>query len=338
VLTESQILEYLSDIESERIERTISVSNTDKFGEAICAFSNDINNCKSAGYLFIGANDNGSFSGLKASDELLRNLAGMRSDGNILPQPALTVYKHSFADGDLVVVEVRPSSFPPVRYKGKVWIRIGPRKAIANESEERRLIEKRTANASTFDARPCYEASFESLKTDVFNAYYLPRAIDKTILSTDQRTDSFKLASLRFYDLKLDVPTNAGILLFGYNPEYYHFGSYVQYVQFEGKSMSSKVVNEHKFTGDLVSILSKLDSFIETTIVQKHPVFISALREETRRSYPHLAIRELLMNAIMHRDYESNAPIKFYEFSDRIEVVNPGGLYGNARPENFPNR
>ena len=44
-----------------------------------------------------------------------------------------------------------------------------------------------------------------------------------------------------------------------------------------------------------------------------------------------------LYNAIIHRDYQSNAAIKFYEFSDRIEITNPGGLYGNARPENFPN-
>lgn len=43
-----------------------------------------------------------------------------------------------------------------------------------------------------------------------------------------------------------------------------------------------------------------------------------------------------MMNAIMHRDYESNAPIKFYHFDDRIEISNAGGLYGKARPENFP--
>ena len=40
----------------------------------------------------------------------------------------------------------------------------------------------------------------------------------------------------------------------------------------------------------------------------------------------------------MHRNYESNAPVKFYEFSDRIEIVNPGGLYGLARPNNFPHQ
>ena len=43
------------------------------------------------------------------------------------------------------------------------------------------------------------------------------------------------------------------------------------------------------------------------------------------------------MNAIMHRDYSGNTPTKFYVYSDRLEITNPGGLYGNARPENFPN-
>jgi len=42
------------------------------------------------------------------------------------------------------------------------------------------------------------------------------------------------------------------------------------------------------------------------------------------------------MNAIMHRFYQSNAPVRFYWFDDRVEVQNPGGLYGGATPENFP--
>jgi ATP-dependent DNA helicase RecG len=50
------------------------------------------------------------------------------------------------------------------------------------------------------------------------------------------------------------------------------------------------------------------------------------------------AIRELLMNAIMHRDYQANSPVRFYQFSDRIEIQNPGGLYGEATAANFPNQ
>jgi len=45
----------------------------------------------------------------------------------------------------------------------------------------------------------------------------------------------------------------------------------------------------------------------------------------------------LLFNAVIHKNYQSNVPIKFYEFSDRIEISNAGGLYGKALPENFPN-
>ena len=45
---------------------------------------------------------------------------------------------------------------------------------------------------------------------------------------------------------------------------------------------------------------------------------------------------QILMNAIMPRDYKSNAPIKFYQYPGRIEIINQGGLYGMARPENFP--
>lgn len=89
MLTEQEIKELLNDIENERVERTISTTNTDKFAQAVCAFANDIADRKLPGYLFVGTNDDGSLNGLNVSDELLRNLAGLRSDGNILPQPAL---------------------------------------------------------------------------------------------------------------------------------------------------------------------------------------------------------------------------------------------------------
>ena len=52
--------------------------------------------------------------------------------------------------------------------------------------------------------------------------------------------------------------------------------------------------------------------------------------------YPDWATRELLMNAICHRDYTSNGPIQFYQYDDRIEIMNHSGLYGRANEVNFP--
>jgi ATP-dependent DNA helicase RecG len=60
------------------------------------------------------------------------------------------------------------------------------------------------------------------------------------------------------------------------------------------------------------------------------------MRERNQDDYPVVAVKELLMNAVVHRSYETSAPIRFYWFSDRIEIQNPGGLYGEATPENFP--
>ena len=63
---------------------------------------------------------------------------------------------------------------------------------------------------------------------------------------------------------------------------------------------------------------------------------VSTLEEKLFPDYPEWALRELLMNAVMHRNYDSNTPIHFYAFSDHIEIQNPGGLYGESTPENFP--
>ena len=68
----------------------------------------------------------------------------------------------------------------------------------------------------------------------------------------------------------------------------------------------------------------------------QRPVAVSLFREKTIINYPNNALRELMMNACMHRDYQANMPIRLYQFDDHIEIMNAGGLYGEARPENFP--
>ena len=80
MLTKDELLELIRDIESSRAERTVSVNDTDKFCEAVCAFANDMPDSKQNGYLLVGVHDDGRLSGLKATDSLLKNLAAIRSD------------------------------------------------------------------------------------------------------------------------------------------------------------------------------------------------------------------------------------------------------------------
>ncbi|MDD5346835.1 MAG: ATP-binding protein [Proteiniphilum sp.] len=337
MISSNDIFKLLNSTESAHIERTTSTDNMDKFCQAICAFSNDVSGSGKNGYLIIGVHDNGKLSGLKVDDKLLLKISNIRTDGNILPQPVMTVEKFSFDDGDVLVTEVQPSEFPPVRYRGRVWVRVGPRKSIATEAEEKILTERRLSNVHTFDAMPCLGTTLDDLDIAIIKKEYLPKAVAEEVLSEDKRTIDKQLASLGLYDLRYNCPTNGAIVLFGLNPERYLHGSYIQYVRFKGKDRAGDIINEHKFSGNLCRELPKVDTFIETSIAQKRPIPVSVLREETFSKYPYWATRELLMNAIMHRDYETNAPVHFYEYDDRIEVQNPGGLYGKVTPDNFPN-
>ena len=101
MLTAEEVKELLLDLENERVERTISTDNTEKFSQAICAFANDICSTGLPGYLFIGAFDKGTLSGLKATDKLLKNLSSLRSEGNILPAPSMSVPLLSFGSDDV---------------------------------------------------------------------------------------------------------------------------------------------------------------------------------------------------------------------------------------------
>jgi ATP-dependent DNA helicase RecG len=261
------------------VERTISIAKTDKFGEAICAFCNDFPDSQQAGYLIIGANDNGTRCGLRVTDELQINIAAIRSDGNIQPQPAMAIEKFTFPDGDLMVAEVQPSNFPPVRYKGKIWIRVGARRAVANEAEEKILYEKRAANIKTFDAMPCTGASIDDIDVKLFKTEYLPKAFPEDVLLEDKREIKQKLQSLGFFDLRFDCPTYAGIIMFGNNPEKFLAGCYMQYVRFKGEDRSGEILNDHKFDGNLVKALIKMDTFVELSIAKEKPVPVSPLRE-----------------------------------------------------------
>ncbi len=93
MLTDQELQTLMADLESDRVERTVSTSDTDKFAEAICAFSNDFPSHRKPGYLLIGVDNHGRPSGLQVTDQLLQNLAGIRADGNIQPLPAMTVQK-----------------------------------------------------------------------------------------------------------------------------------------------------------------------------------------------------------------------------------------------------
>lgn len=336
MISPAELAELMADLESDRIERTESTNNTDKFSQAVCAFANDLPNHKQPGYLVIGVDRFGVPTGLDVTEKLLEQLGGLRSDGNIQPLPVIHIANVALEKGNVAVVEVLPSDLPPLRYKGQVWIRIGPRKATASEQEERILTERRLANARSFDTSPIRDAALSDLSASLFQAYR-QEVVDPEVIEANHRSLEDQLASLRFYDSRHHVPTVAGLLLFGKNPRYYLPGAYIQFLRLPGTTLTERPYDEAEISGDLLSVLRELDARIKVNNITK-PVAVSTLRETSLSAYPDVAIREIVLNAVMHRDYQSNTPIKLYWFTDRIEVHSPGGLYGEVTPSTLESR
>ena len=337
-MTKEELLELLTKPEDERIEWTRAFDKADKIGQAVCAFANDLAGSGEPGYLLLGVKKDGSIAGRRVDDQLMASLGGLKTDGNLLPPPSMAIDKVSLPEGDVVAITVYPSRYPPIRYEGQAWIRVGPRKSVATEEDIRILQERRARYGIRDEELPCETARLSDLDLDLFRLAYLPKAVDARIAEEDDRPVPEQMAALKFFNPERNCPTNLGVLLFAKHPERFIPSAYVQYVKFAGDGVAGDILQETAFRGPLVRAVQELDVFVKTGPGASRPVPVSAMREEQRSRYPAWALRELVLNAIVHRDYFlGNAPTKFYEYSaGRIEIVNPGGLFGRARPDNFP--
>lgn len=131
--TDHELEAMLADPESDLVERKESFRGDvpTSAREAVCAFANDLPNHRRPGVLFVGVRDDGSPSGRPVTDELLRQLADIKTDGNILPPPTLVVAKRMLRGSDVAVVAVTPADAPPVRFRRRIFIRTGPRRGVA---------------------------------------------------------------------------------------------------------------------------------------------------------------------------------------------------------------
>ena len=334
---DTQELEYfLGDLESDRVERKASLADKDKICEAICAFANDLPNHQQPGVLFIGVNDDGSCAGLPINDKLLLALSELRSNGNILPFPMMTVQKHMLQGCEIAVITVSPSDAPPIRFRGRTWIRVGPRRAVATQEEERRLAEKRRANDLPFDIHPVWSATIDDLDTDLFRRVYLASSLPLDILAENHRSIEQQLMSMRFISTKHPpMPTVVGILVIGKDPLQFIPGAYIQFVRFDGTELTDPIKAQRSISGSLSEMLNQLDETFEAHISVASNI-TSQAQEIRSPDYPIAALQQLARNAVLHRVYEgTNAPVRIYWYSDRIEILSPGGPFGHVTSANF---
>ena len=284
----------------------------------------------------MGARDDGTPSNLPITDELLRTLADIKTDGQILPPPTLLVEKRVLKGAEMAVVTVQPADAPPVRYRGRIWIRLGPRRGIATAQDERILNEKRRHRDMPFDLQPVPSASIADLNRRLFEEEYLPAAFAPDILAPNDRSYEERLAACRMIAAAdQPTPTVLGLLVLGVGPEDFLGGAYIQFLRIDGTRLSDYVVDSKRISGPLGALLRELDVVLGAYVQTRVDIRSSSLEKRTS-NYPLVALQQLARNAVMHRTYEAtNAPVRITWFNDRLEILSPGGPFGLVTTENF---
>jgi ATP-dependent DNA helicase RecG len=328
----------MADLESDLVERKESLRGDSpaRIREAVCAFANDLPDHRRPGVVFVGADDAGSPIGLDITDQLLLQLSDIKTDGNIVPPPTLTVAKRVLGGRAVAVVTVRPSDSPPVRCRGRTWIRVGPRRALASAQVERILNERRRYRDPHYDSAAVRTASVDDLRVGRFMDEYLPAAVDAETLAANDRTAEERLAAAKMIvSVDEPVPTVAGLLVLGRQPQDFIPGAYVQFLRIAGREWGGEVLDEARCDGPVADLVRRVDDKLiahNRTAVE----FIAAPTETRRSTYPLGALQQLVRNAVMHRTYDgTNVPVHVYWFDDRIEINSPGGPYGALTQENF---
>ena len=334
MLSDEKLIRLIEGGESDHVEFTGAANDLDKFRKAICAFANDLSGNKRPGIFFIGIDDKGKCANLSIDDALLSRLGGLRSDGKILPFPSLEVAKKNLRGCEVAVVQVEPSDNPPVKMDGRCWIRTGPRRAQASPEEERRLTEKRRWGNVPYDMQGVAGATVEhDLDVQRFQNEYLPAAVSPEVLAENRRDEREQMKALRLVT-RDGTPTVTAILMLGKNPHDWFPGAYVQFVRYDGEEVPAPVLDQAKLIGPLSDQLREADRLLKRHI--STALDTEGDRHVEKPDYPFIALRELVRNAVIHRNYEnSHTPVRVTWLNGHIQISSPGSVYGAVTKQNF---
>jgi len=313
------ILEEIKQGESKTIEFKEQMPSNNSIAKTAIAFSNT-----SGGRLIIGVRDDREIVGIKSDDifDLQDKIVSLIFDScypNILPK----IYTINAEGKLLLVVEVFRGNLLPYYFKniGKTegtYVRV----SSSNRQTDKAMLEEleRQRVHRGFDEEENFEFSLDSLNLDIIYSEFAK--IGKTC-------DIEKLKNLKLVNTSNDefLPTNALAITLGKLANVS-----IKCARFKGSTMES-FIDKKEFSGDLFTSIERSMEFLQNHLnLNAH---IVGLQRVENYEIPLLALREILLNAVIHRDYTRNSDIKIAIYDDLLEIVSVGGLVNGLTIEDM---
>jgi ATP-dependent DNA helicase RecG len=292
---------------------------SDTLAKEIAAFANS-----GGGWIILGAEDDGTPTGVGTLAQADKIMQGVSQLCQTVVDPAIPcrITKMEVSGNLLLIVEV-PAWSPnrPFQARGKFYVRDGTIARPASRDELRTMLE---SQAIHLDEQPARGASREDLDPEQIALFLQSTYGDEAALSPGAY-----LRSLKCVD-EGGQPTVTGILFFGKDPQRFFGDARITAVRFGGESVSSDIVERLEIDSGLFRQIEQAERFLEAYVPK--PAKIEGFHR-VDRGIPRVVLREVLHNAVAHRDYNVASQITVLAFSDRVQIMNPGGLLNRMTVE-----
>ena len=327
---ESFIDKILRRGEGRRIEFKAAMPEGNQIAQTVIAFANGV-----GGELFIGIDDKTkSVNGVADSDvfKLEEKISQIVFDNcHPLIIPDITIYP--YMDRNILCVKVYPSKNGPYFFKSKgknkgTYIRVSSTNRVADEALLNEL-ERRSRNVS-FDSLPAYDVSPHDCDLDEFKIFYQEKCGRKI------KKEQLKTLDLIKMERDEEHVTNAALLLASNQVKKQVFPyAKIECARFKGRT-TSVMIDQQTIDGPVFAQPEEAMKFIMRNISQGST--IDLIYRKDRWEYPLKAIREAVINAVIHRDYSIlGSDIKIAVFDDLLEITSPGTLMPSVSPESLEN-
>ncbi|MDO8553544.1 MAG: putative DNA binding domain-containing protein [Candidatus Micrarchaeota archaeon] len=301
--------------EGETTEFKESSADLNSILESACAFSNT-----NGGTVYIGVHDNGLVTGISIGKKTLEELAGFISQ-NTSPKIYPEIKIEIINDKQIILLIVETGSDKPYLAKGTGFKRVGRTNIKMDIYQLEKYILKKHTDKLNFD-----QIVSDGTIEDV-DHFIIARFIEKAKILRSQIFSSTKpfsiLSNLRLISNKKLL--NGAILCFGKNPTPFFPQATLRAAVFRNQT----IIHHQLIEGNIFDVIDKTQDFVMSNI--KRSYIIKGTQREDVFEYPPEAVREGIVNAIIHRDYFSNASCYLSIYEDRIEIRNPGLLADDLR-------
>ena len=301
--------------ESETIELKKS---TAELKEAIISIVAILNKHK-RGEIYFGIRNDGRIVGQHVTENTIREISKTISD-HIEPKIFPQINKVIIDKKECVHVEFSGEDVPYYAY-GRAYVRVGDENKQISVKELENLILKKNKDKLKWDSEVCKKAELKDISLKKLK--WFVKETNRHYMSIENSLE--KLGLLK--DSKL---INAAVILFGKNPEKFFRNAKLRCAVF-GTTETSIIIDRQEFEGDLFYLIEKAEEYILKNI--HIGMRIEGLRRIDAPEIDKEAFREAIINAFCHRDYYEYDSINIAIFKDRLEIRNPGTLYGGLTIE-----